>query len=125
MQKFAKESKALNTTVLVVGAVALCINSARGFCFLFLFFLKLNAINEATRVLVRTFAMLNSFVKSTDLLLAAERDEAVCISSFVSSFGTSAELIITLEKPLNNNLASVLMLIVFLINNNKNNQLGI
>jgi len=59
VQRFAKENKALKTTVLVVGAVMFCY-LPMAVIFLFVFVLKDNLNSHVTRPWVRTFVMLNS-----------------------------------------------------------------
>ena len=77
VEQFLKESKALKTTVYVVGAVMLCLLPTASL----LFFILLDAHGtfQISSILDENLCYVELASKSTDLLLAAKRNEKVCI----------------------------------------------
>ena len=83
VEGFTKESKALKTTVFVVGSMVVCF-LPMGYAF-FVSAIKLN-VPYPQPPWVRTCVMLNSLpAQSTDLLLATEGNETGCFSNFLCS----------------------------------------
>ena len=77
VEQFLKESKALKTTVYVVGAVMLRLLPTASL----LFFILLDAHGtfQISSILDENLCYVELASKSTDLLLAAKRNEKVCI----------------------------------------------